>query len=999
MSAAVGAVGLAAGGAAVGLVLGGPVGVVLGAAIGGGLGGVTGGYVPVLGDRARARRRERADARAALKALAEPATPGESASLATLLRPDRAVVDFIGRAAELADLQDWSMSAQARSVRVIVGAGGVGKTRLALEIAGEWEAAGRTKVIVRAGHEGGAVQAARGAVTGGVLLVVDYAESRTGLQDMLEAVLADRGPMRVLLLARSLGEWWDSLREESPPAVRLLLDEADPVVLAAAVADLGDEAVAAAAVPFFARALRVPEPPPGSIRFDLPAATAPVLVLHAAALLAVLRSRQDQAGPLRVAGAAGVLNEILDHEARYWRLTARAARLSTDGPVLKDVTAAAALLSAVSLDEAASLVARVPDLAESRKRERSRWARWLYDLYPAEPGGQLGSVQPDLLAETHVTTRLASNEELARDCLHQLPERPASHAMDILARACAHQDAARTLITTALRTELEYLALPAGRTAVQGRADLGPVLAAALLDAPASPDALVRIADGLPSPSVVLADAIMEVTLRVRRSLPDAGPEAAAWADRAGIALSMAGRPGQAATQTREAVSIYRNLAWDHPDRYGPGLAGALDNLGVWLWELGRAADALPVTREAVDVYRGLAGEHPDRYRPGLARALDNLGVWLSELGQPEAALPPTEEALRIRRGLADAAGAAGPAAGPPRDSLADLASSLDNLGVRFSELSDPEAALPPAREAMDIRRDLAARDPDRYRPDLARSLDNMGVRYSEAGDPGRALEVTRQAVDAYGALAADSPGRYRPYLASALDNLALRYSEVGRPDEALPVTEQALEIRRELDAADPGRYRAEIARSLDRLGVRYWELGSASRAIAPAGEAVVLYRDLAARSPDRYQDGLAQALANLGAWLWAAGRPAEARPATVQALDIRRALAAGGHARYSYEMAQSLTNLALIDLEILDPDAALRAIRETLAIYRDPPAGRPDPARVADALGILATALAAVGEADTVEAVRARAEAAEIRAALQARVPAADGTEEGPDR
>ena len=110
----------------------------------------------------------------------------------------------------------------------------------------------------------------------------------------------------------------------------------------------------------------------------------------------------------------------------------------------------------------------MPDLAESRKRERYRWARWLYDLYPAQAGGQLGSVQPDLLAETHVTTRLASNEELARDCLHQLPERPASHAMDVLARACAHQEAARTLITTALRTEVQALREVTGKLAAAG---------------------------------------------------------------------------------------------------------------------------------------------------------------------------------------------------------------------------------------------------------------------------------------------------------------------------------------------------------------------------------------------------------------------------------------------------------------------------------------------------------------------------------------------------
>ena len=41
--------------------------------------------------------------------------------------------------------------------------------------------------------------------------VVDYAETRIGLGGLLRAVAADRGSVRVLLLARSAGEWRDRL--------------------------------------------------------------------------------------------------------------------------------------------------------------------------------------------------------------------------------------------------------------------------------------------------------------------------------------------------------------------------------------------------------------------------------------------------------------------------------------------------------------------------------------------------------------------------------------------------------------------------------------------------------------------------------------------------------------------------------------------------------------------------------------------------------------------
>lgn len=91
----------------------------------------------------------------------------------------------------------------------------------------------------------------------------------------------------------------------------------------------------------------------------------------------------------------------LEHEARYWRRKAAVAGLPEDGALLKPVVAVAALLGAKDLAEAAELVARVPDLSDTSQERRRSWARWLYELYPADSEGRLGSLQPNLLAETH----------------------------------------------------------------------------------------------------------------------------------------------------------------------------------------------------------------------------------------------------------------------------------------------------------------------------------------------------------------------------------------------------------------------------------------------------------------------------------------------------------------------------------------------------------------------------------------------------------------------
>ena len=146
-----------------------------------------------------------------------------------------------------------------------------------------------------------------------------------------------------------------------------------------------------------------------------------------------------------------------------------------------------------------------------------------------------------------------------------------------------------------------------------------------------------------------------------------------------------------------------------------------------------------------------------------------------------------------------------------------DLASSLSNLGVLFSALGRPAEALPVTQEAVEIRRELAAANPDRYRPDLASSLTNLGSCSRRWAVPARPCRPRRRW--RLRELATVYPDRYRPDLATSLSNLGTRFTELGRPAEALPATEEAVEIRRELAAAYPDRYRPDLAASLSNLG------------------------------------------------------------------------------------------------------------------------------------------------------------------------------------
>ncbi|MEJ5241467.1 MAG: tetratricopeptide repeat protein, partial [Anaerolineales bacterium] len=96
-------------------------------------------------------------------------------------------------------------------------------------------------------------------------------------------------------------------------------------------------------------------------------------------------------------------------------------------------------------------------------------------------------------------------------------------------------------------------------------------------------------------------------------------------------------------------------------------------------------------------------------------------------------ALQAAQEAAALYRQLAQI---------NPQAFLPDLAMSLNNLGVLFSELGRREEALQAAQEAVEIRRQLAQVNPQAFLPDLARSLGSYGSILLALERPAEAAEA-----------------------------------------------------------------------------------------------------------------------------------------------------------------------------------------------------------------------------------------------------------------
>ena len=134
--------------------IGGPWGEVAGSVLTV-LAGVVTAYVPSFREEYRRRAADRADARETLRRAGE--LPGGGP--AGLLDPRRGLVDFIGRERELAGLLEWCEEDRPHGVRLVTGPGGIGKTRLSVELCARLEQA---RLAVRPGRGRG-----RGLSTGG----------------------------------------------------------------------------------------------------------------------------------------------------------------------------------------------------------------------------------------------------------------------------------------------------------------------------------------------------------------------------------------------------------------------------------------------------------------------------------------------------------------------------------------------------------------------------------------------------------------------------------------------------------------------------------------------------------------------------------------------------------------------------------------------------------------------------------------------------------------
>ena len=348
-------------------------------------------------------------ARAAVAIPVYPLQPDLSPPGALLRADHPQCVPFHGRILEITEAQSWCKSSEPISIRLYTGRGGIGKTRLFIEICRKlaiqgWRAGFLAKIPPDTPARFWSTLLRQ---RGPLICVVDYAETRlvevnSFLTEAANSTTAHK--VRVVLLARSAGDWWESMKTQDSIVGDLLSGSATSKhsVLPLAMTLKDRELSYSLALENFAAILGQEKP---TSTTDLSSGEYEIALLLHMKALADIHS-------VPVKGDQGILDFVLRRERRFWRTQAIAQHLNeTLLPGIAKAIAVIALQGGADTHGAAMLLLEtIPFFSGQDRATMEALASLLHGLYPGQK--YIEAILPDLLAEHLVQVELHKDEQL-----------------------------------------------------------------------------------------------------------------------------------------------------------------------------------------------------------------------------------------------------------------------------------------------------------------------------------------------------------------------------------------------------------------------------------------------------------------------------------------------------------------------------------------------------------------------------------------------------------
>ena len=598
-----------------------------------------------------------------------------------MLRAEEAIIPFDPKREPFLNEQlDWARAADYPiAVRLLTGVGGIGKTRLALELCIRLKAEGWQVGFLRSDYDSRQAAELGRKIAGtdhDCCVVLDYAETRQPiLLALLKALLINKPQqaVRVLLLARDGGEWWSLLPSKDAACEALLEGTASsgPFTLPQLHDSEPDRQQAyQLALHTFAEHLQlcVPDHAPqlSEAHFAHP------LYIQMAALIALHGERPKSAEALT--------RTLVNHERRYW------------SKALSDLATGAGMI-----EQQAALLMALATLANGIATAREIEKIWL------SAGGENRLPQTAVCGPYPALPRPPRTGRLASRPARRSTDRTSTDYPD---RTGFAGRSARAKQSTPAPIELDCIT-----RLLRNREDLGPIIEDALVEHFSSCiDDLVAVCIQTPSPFPQIAEAAYAHLNKPAQS------QAAGILERH-VKFDILPLTGLdvLASQTlvdNKAKQMKIKGTLGAKMEYGC----AMHNLSIALYRDGQNETALNAARQAVEIHQNIAKAKPMRFENNLATSLCNYSNGLADQGRNEEALTTAKQSLEIRQMLTKA---------QPECLEPELATSFGNYSNRLSEQGSTDEALAAAKQAVDIYQKLAKGNSERFEPELAMSISN----------------------------------------------------------------------------------------------------------------------------------------------------------------------------------------------------------------------------------------------------------------------------------
>ncbi len=238
--------------------------------------------------------------------------------------------------------------------------------------------------------------------------------------------------------------------------------------------------------------------------------------------------------------------------------------------------------------------------------------------------------------------------------------------------------------------------------------------------------------------------------------------------------------------------------------------------------------------------------------------------------------------------------------------------------------------------EALQIRRELADKNPNIYLSDVAATLNSLGNLLSLTNDLLGAKQCYEEALPIIRLLAKRNPEIYLPKVAATLNNLGILFKASNFMLGAKQAFEESLQITRQLAKKNPDVYLPNLANNLTNLGnllAATDEMAGAKRAFE---EALDFYKEFAKKNPDVYLSHIATVLNNLGNLLAVTNDMTGAKKFFEEALRRRKKLAEENPQKYDLEVVMTAVNLGLLYEQLLISTGDMSLKTSGLNLMRD---------------------------------------------------------------